>query len=385
MNHTKKVDTGSQIKKKGRRLKRHLTEECIITGGGISTFNLEFLLDKKVLFSGVGNMKIHKAIALFSGGLDSIIAVKWMQNRGYSVHSVFFKAPYIFPERALHYASKNNIELEVIDISEDHIKLLDNPVYGFGKYFNPCIDCHGLMFKKAAELLPSRNADYIISGEVLGQRPKSQRHDALDSVGRLSGVKDLIIRPLSQNLLSDTLPLREGWIDKQDMLSIHGRGRYAQLALAEQLGIVDFPSPAGGCLLTDRNYCLRIKDLKKHQQDTLENIELLAWGRHFRLDNETKLIIGRDEAENEVLENMFRNGTKLQARDYMGPVGFITGNASYETLSLALSIFLLYHPKAPENSAIEICKVIDKQLTQHTEKIATKAKKELNKDYLISY
>jgi len=330
-------------------------------------------------------MKTHKAIALFSGGLDSILAVKWMQSKGYAVHPVFFKAPYLLPERAINYAAKNAIDLEVIDVSEEHIKLLNNPVYGFGKGLNPCIDCHGFMFKKAAELMPYRDADFLISGEVLGQRPKSQKRNAMNNVSKLSGVKDLIVRPLSQNLLPDTLPLREGWIAKKDMLSIQGRGRLAQLALAEELGIVDFPSPAGGCLLTDRNYCLRLQDLKKHQQDDLHSINLLAYGRHFRLTEEVKLIIGRDEAENETLKNIFREGLMLQAQDYMGPLGFITGKLNFATLDLALAIFILYHPKVPKSANIEVWRISNKQIIGQMIKTATKGDREIINKYLISY
>ena len=330
-------------------------------------------------------MKTHKAIALFSGGLDSILAVKWMQSKGYAVHPVFFKAPYIFPERAMHYAEKNDITLDVIDVSEEHIKLLANSVYGFGKWMNPCIDCHGFMFKKAAELMLERDADYLISGEVLGQRPKSQRRDALDSVSKLSNVKDLIIRPLSQNLLPDTLPVREGWVNKKDMLSFQGRGRLAQLALAEELGVVDFPSPAGGCLLTDRNYCLRLRDLQKHHQDNLHSIELLAYGRHFRLTKEAKLIIGRDEAENETLRQIFQQGVMLEAKEYTGPLGFITGKLNYETLDLALSLFVLYHSKVPIFTTINVWRITDNKITGKMIKIATKRDRELIKKYLISY
>jgi len=330
-------------------------------------------------------MKTHKAIALFSGGLDSILAVKWMQSKGYAVHPVFFKAPYIFPERAMHYAEKNDITLDVIDVSEEHIKLLANSVYGFGKWMNPCIDCHGFMFKKAAELMPERDADYLISGEVLGQRPKSQRRDALDSVSKLSEVKDLIIRPLSQNLLADTMPIREGWIAKNDMLAVQGRGRAAQLALAKELGIVDFPSPAGGCLLTDRNYCLRLRDLQKYHQDNLQSIELLAYGRHFRLTQEAKLIIGRDEAENETLRHIFQQGIMLEAQDYTGPLGFITGKLNYETLDLALSLFILYHPKVPTSATIDVWSISDNKIAGKMIKIATKRDRDLIKKYLISY
>jgi len=302
-------------------------------------------------------MKVHKAIALFSGGLDSILAVKWMQKRGYTVYPVFFKAPYIKPERAIISAEENNIELEIVDVTEQHMMLLDNPVYGFGKRLNPCIDCHGFMFRKAAELMEERAVSFLISGEVLGQRPMSQRRDALDSVAKLSGVRDLIVRPLCQALLPDTKPIREGWVDKADMLSMHGRGRQEQMNLAKELGVTSFPPPAGGCLLTDRNYCLRLKDLMDRKEMNPQSLEILSYGRHFRISNNAKLIVGRDEADNDALEALFTDGYKLYAKDIMGPLGLVIGNEVSEAdLQIAYSIFLYYNTKAEQSSFIEVHK-----------------------------
>ena len=336
-----------------------------------------------------GHMKKYKAIALFSGGLDSILAVKWMQSRGYTVHSIYFRAPYMEADRAILSAKQNNIELEVIDVSEEHIMLLDKPVYGFGKRLNPCIDCHGFMFRKAAELLIARDADYLISGEVLGQRPMSQRRDSLDSVAKLSGVKDLIVRPLSQALLNDTLPIREGWVAKSDMLRFNGRGRTDQLNLAHKLGIKEYPHPAGGCLLTDRNYCLRLQDLIDSKELTLENLELLSYGRHFRMgDGDSyKLIIGREEADNNALEGVFKNGYMLLAKDIMGPLGLIIGdNITELDLRTAIDLFLYYNTKAPEELTVQITKHKDgKQIGDMFELVATKLNQEAIKQYRISY
>ncbi len=297
----------------------------------------------------LGYMKQYKAIALFSGGLDSILAVKWMLSRGYEVHPIFFHAPYLKADRALLSARQNGLELEVRDIYSEHVQLLYNPKYGFGKRLNPCIDCHGLMFRHAAELLNEKAAHFLISGEVLGQRPKSQRRDALDSVSRLSGVKDLIVRPLSQLLLPDTKPIREGWVSKDDLLAIQGRGRQVQHELARQLGVKEFPSPAGGCLLTDRNYCLRLQDLLDMNEVNRNSLELLSHGRHFRLQDGIKLIVGRDEADNLSIENLIQQGIRLQAKNIMGPLGLITSADPEPTvLNLALEIFMYFHPKASD-------------------------------------
>jgi len=333
------------------------------------------------------NMKEHKAIALFSGGLDSILAVIWMQSRGYEIYPVFFRAPYLKSERAELSAKQNSIDLEIVDISTEHHGLLHNPAYGFGKRLNPCIDCHGLMFKTAAALLEKKSAHFLISGEVLGQRPKSQRRDALDSVSRLSGVRDLIVRPLSQLLLPPTKPVREGWVALDDLLAFQGRKRTAQQELALQLGIKDYPSPAGGCLLTDRNYCLRLQDLLDKGEDSLENLELLSQGRHFRLAEGLKLIVGRDEADNEALDALVVNGVRLQAERIMGPVGLLVGRFPTEAeLQLALSIFLYFHPKAGDKETIIMQTFkAEKPVGETQLRESGKCNHEVMKKYHISY
>lgn len=301
------------------------------------------------------NIKQHSAIALFSGGLDSLLIVKLMQKLGYTVYPVYFATPYMPAERAIESAAINGIKLIVRDISAEHISMMENPVYGFGKNLNPCIDCHGLMFRIAGEMLKEFGADFIISGEVMGQRPMSQRKDALNMVGKLSGYKDLLIRPLSQKLLEDTLPITEGWVDKDEMLDISGRGRNRQLELAQELGITSFPSPAGGCLLTDKGFSQRIKDLQEHGQFDEKNLELLRFGRHFRLDAGTKLVVGRNMAENSALMDISEGMLRLKAVDYAGPLGVLTEpTPNEEVLRLALDIFWYYHPKAPEAGKIKL-------------------------------
>lgn len=288
----------------------------------------------------------HSAVALFSGGLDSILAVVWMRELGYEVHPVFFSAPYIFPERAIRSAAGNGLKLTVVDISQKHLAMLSDPVYGYGKNINPCIDCHALMFREAGALLVQFKADFLISGEVLGQRPMSQRRNALQAVDKHSGVGDLIVRPLSQKLLSDTQPIREGWVDKNLMLGIHGRGRKRQIELAEKFGLA-YPPPGGGCLLTDRNFSLRLRELIKYNQAEEENIRLLRWGRHFRLEDGTKLIVGRTESDNLGLEAEGFPGLYLKIRDHEGPLGLMTDtSASLETIHQAASIVLAYSSKA---------------------------------------
>lgn len=303
-----------------------------------------------------------------------------MQNLGFEVVPVFFEAAYIFPDKALKVAEENCLELLVIDISEKHLEMLRNPKRGYGKNLNPCIDCHSLMIKEAAMMLPELNADFIITGEVLGQRPMSQNLDSLRAVDKMSGAGDLVIRPLSQKLLPDTLPIREGWVNKEQMLDISGRGRSRQLQLAEQFGISHL-QPAGGCLLTDHNYSMRLRDLMIHNQDNQQNVRLLRWGRHFRLTDEIKLVVGRDAVDNAGIENENYPGLYLKIRDVEGPLGLLTvENPPNEVLKLASSIVLFYSHKASSPGYIKYG--VDKKFNNEIK--VEKFPENIIRSYLIS-
>lgn len=295
----------------------------------------------------------HSAIALFSGGLDSILAVKWMQQLGYTVYSVFFSTPYLMPDKALKSAQANDIELIVRDITNEHLEIVQNPKYGYGKNHNPCIDCRALMFRLAGQMLDELGASFIISGEVLGQRPMSQRLQALMQGSKGSEMKDLIVRPLSQKLLPDSKPILEGWVNKEDMLDLQGRGRTQQMELAKRLGVKDYPSPGGGCLLTDISFTLRLRDLINYRQDNPLQIELLKWGRHFRLSPTLKLIVGRHKDDNFGLDQAAKDLPRIQIKDVPGPLGVLTStDAPEEELSLAASILLSYSNKAPDPGVV---------------------------------
>ena len=220
-------------------------------------------------------MNKYKAIALVSGGLDSILSALWMQKLGYEVIPLFFETPFFTPKKAKSATCAANLTLTVQNISEDFLQMLKHPRYGFGKNFNPCVDCHGLMFRKAAEFMAESGADFLISGEVLGQRRMSQRMDTLNAVRKLSGVAELIIRPLSQKLLPDTKPIVEGWIDKNNLLDFNGRGRKRQIQLAKEFKLSTFVSPGGGCLLTESNYCKKLKDLFDYDQLDVRQADLI--------------------------------------------------------------------------------------------------------------
>jgi len=322
----------------------------------------------------------QRAIALFSGGLDSVLAVFWMQKLGFEVIPVFFSAAYIFPDKALKVAEENGLKLEVRDISEKHLEMLRHPKRGYGKNLNPCIDCHSLMIQEAALMLPELGADFIITGEVLGQRPMSQNFDSLRAVDKMSGAGDLVIRPLSQKLLPDTKPIREGRVNKEQMLDISGRGRSRQLQLAEQFGISHL-QPAGGCLLTDHNYSLRLRDLMRHNQDSLSNVKLLRWGRHFRLTDEIKLIVGRDAADNAGIESENYPGLYLKIRDVEGPLGLLTvQEPSEEVLKLAASIVLFYSHKASSPAYVKYG--VDKKFNQEIK--VEKCPENILRSYLIT-
>ncbi len=297
--------------------------------------------------------KTYKALALFSGGLDSLLSVLYMQKIGVEVIPIFFRTPFFTEERPMQTAIDNGISLTVIDFSEAHLEMLRHPQYGFGKNFNPCIDCHGLMFRTAGNLLEKYDADFLISGEVLSQRPMSQRRDAMNAVSKLSGYKDLLIRPLSQMLLPDTKPIRENWINKEDMLALNGRSRKPQMELAKELGVVSFPSPAGGCRLTDKNFSVRLRDLIEYNQLELDNINLLRFGRHFRLSDKIKLIIGRDESDNQNLIDLNIGDLYLFDEQIPGPVGVLHGpDIDEQIITLSASIVAFYNKKAPETCKI---------------------------------
>ena len=300
----------------------------------------------------------HSCFALFSGGLDSILAIMHMQKLGYKVLPIFFSTPFFGPVKAQETANRIGFDLIVHDLTDLHLKMLEKPKYGFGKNMNPCIDCHGLMFHEAGRLMKEYNVDFIISGEVLGQRPMSQRKDALNSVGKLSEIKDLLIRPLSQKLLADTLPIREGWVVKDEMLDIQGRNRKRQMIMAEEYGIDFYPSPGGGCLLTDEGFSRKLNDLMQHSMMQKESIEFLKIGRHFRLNNSIKLIIGRNKEENKLISDLALNDTVLQTKDYPGPLGLIQSNEKLKNkdIKLAGSILLRYNSKIKHSAIIQFGK-----------------------------
>jgi len=267
-----------------------------------------------------------KAVALFSGGLDSILAVKLIREQGIEVKGVNFKTPFFGLDKAFLTAKSFDMDLEIIDIAKEHLEILKNPKHGYGKNMNPCIDCHTFMFKKAGEYMSEIGASFIISGEVLGERPMSQNKNSLEVIEKESGYQGLILRPLSALLLPETIPEKEGWVDRNKLLNISGRSRKRQIELAAKIGIKNYPSPAGGCKLTEPGFSKRLKDLFTQESFSLEEIELLKLGRHFRLSTNIKLVVGRNKEENEKIKEFFQEGDFLfKAKNLKGPVSLLKG------------------------------------------------------------
>ncbi len=292
-----------------------------------------------------------KAIALLSGGLDSILAVKLMLEQGIEVEAVNFLTVFCTCTArgktclaSKSAADKLGIKLKVFEISKEYFEVIKNPKYGYGSNINPCLDCRIFMFKKAGEYMEKAGARFLITGEVLGERPMSQRRDAMRIIERDSGLNGLILRPLSAKLLGPTIPEKAGLVDREKLMSVSGRSRKPQMQLAVQLGINDYPCPAGGCLLTDPGFSRRMKDLMQHNQDfTIKDVQLLRVGRCFRLAPEAKLVVGRNEEEN---DKLLKLAQKVDLCFYpigvKGPIGIGRGIFNNDHVFVASSIIARY-------------------------------------------
>lgn len=271
-----------------------------------------------------------KAIALLSGGLDSSLAVKLMIDQGIEVVAINFTSPFCncTPKKsgcrhqAQLIAQELGIEIHAIPKGMDYLAMVRNPSHGYGRGMNPCIDCRIYMLKIARERMVSLGASFVITGEVLGQRPMSQHRQAIRTIEKESGLAGLILRPLSAGLFEPSIPEQEGIVNREKLLSLSGRSRKPQIDLAEELGIKDYPCPAGGCLLTDPIIASRLRDLFVFLPDfDMSDIHLLKVGRHFRVDTKLKIVLGRNKAENEKLRSLAKPGsTIMEPASFRGPV-----------------------------------------------------------------
>jgi tRNA-uridine 2-sulfurtransferase len=306
----------------------------------------------------VNHTQTHRAVSLISGGLDSMLATQVILDQGIYVEGINFFTGFCVEghthairqrdktknkrNNALWVAEQLGIKLHLIDIVEEYKDVVINPKYGYGAHLNPCLDCKVFMIKKAHAFMIERNFDFIITGEVVGQRPKSQRKETMPVVARESGANDRLLRPLCAKRLPPTLPEQEKWVDREKLYNLSGRGRSAQFELAERFQFKDFAQPAGGCcFLTDKHYAKKLADFWQYQGEKkyeLDDVMLLKVGRHIRPNDNFKLIIGREEGENNFLEGYRKQFVHLRIMSHPGPLVLLDGSPNEEDIKLAARI-----------------------------------------------
>ena len=300
-------------------------------------------------------MLSKNAVALISGGLDSVLAAKVVMEQGFHVVGLYFTSAF-----SKSYGLEHNtcaarvskaigIELRVIDMGQDYIDLVRNPVHGYGKNINPCIDCKIFMLKKAKLVMQELDSPFVVTGEVLGQRPMSQRRDTLGTIERDADMKGLILRPLSAALLPPTKAELAGMIQRDKLLGISGRSRRVQLQLAERYGIKGFSTPAGGCLLTDKNFSSKLRDLFEDKLAVSPNdIRLLTVGRHYRFDTGVKIVVGRNNKENNVLLSLAPHGYHLfTPYGFPGPIALLNGEPTQDIKQTVGRLIITYSKQVP--------------------------------------
>ncbi|MCX8189081.1 MAG: tRNA 4-thiouridine(8) synthase ThiI [Nitrososphaeria archaeon] len=303
-----------------------------------------------------------KAILLYSGGLDSTLALHILVSQNVEVIALTFITPFYNYNREskvfkniIGTVERLGCRLKTINLQEEYLPILKSPKYGFGSAANPCIDCRILMMKHAKKIMEEEKADFIATGEVLGQRPFSQTITYLKRIDSEADVEGLVLRPLSAKLLPETIPEKLGLVDRERLFGIRGKSRKVQLDLAKSFGITDYPSPAGGCLLTEPAFGRRFNDLKNHNPNfSLKDTILLKFGRHFRINDDTKVIIGRNKEENEeMIKYVEPEDIVFEVVEYKGPVGLYFGRVEESLLLRAASIIVAYS-KAPKNTLIKV-------------------------------
>jgi len=293
-------------------------------------------------------MSKRKAIALFSGGLDSTLAMKLVINQGIEVIAcninTGFGASRDRREHMENMCRQVGAELRIVDIQNEYLQdVLFDPKHGYGKHFNPCIDCHAKMFEVAKRLMEEWGASFLISGEVLGQRPMSQNKEALATVLNEANVEGLLLRPMSAKRLAPTLAEEQGWVDREQLEEILGRSRERQFELAAQFGLTDYETPGGGCLLTDENFAKKMRDFIAHDTFEVKDIPVLKWGRHFRLPDGAKMVVGRHEEENTHLEGIDNaKFIHVSTLNLPGPHSLLSADASQADRELAARAILTY-------------------------------------------
>jgi tRNA-uridine 2-sulfurtransferase len=306
----------------------------------------------------------RKAISLLSGGLDSILATRLLKEQGIEVIALHFTSPFCTCTKgdkgcglqALRSARELDVEVLVRLKGMDYLEIVRSPRHGYGRAMNPCIDCRIFMLREARKVMDETGASFVITGEVLGQRPMSQRRDTIALIERESGLEGLILRPLSAKHFPPTLPEIEGIVDREKLHSITGRGRKTQYELVDERSLKEFSCPGGGCLLTERGFVRKMKDLYSHEDAfTMRDVGLLKMGRHFRLRRGLKLVLGRNEGENGRLAAAFAPPhVLLTPVSFKGPVGLLTGAPTEEEIETAGNIMASYAKTDEFPLAIEL-------------------------------
>lgn len=289
--------------------------------------------------------KKPSCLLLFSGGLDSILAAKILMEQGINVLGLTFKSCFFDESQAKKSAKQIGLKLKIVDISKEHLEIVKKPKYGYGKNMNPCIDCHLLMLREAKSLMEKLKCDFVATGEVLGERPMSQNKNILRLLEKQSGLKGYLLRPLSAKLLEPTIPEKQGIVDREELFSISGRQRKAQIALAKKFKIKSYPTPSGGCCLTDPQFSKRLKDmLKRWQKVNCDDIELLKVGRHFWIKprnlaeqkrkttqkNWFLIVVGRDKEDNQKIKSLKKNSDLLiEPKKFAGPTVLVRDKAHW--------------------------------------------------------
>jgi tRNA-uridine 2-sulfurtransferase len=310
-----------------------------------------------------GEIMRRRCIALLSGGLDSKLAIRLMQVQGIWVEALNFKTVFTCCQgQSAQAARELGVPLTVVAQEDDYLDLVRKPRFGYGKGANPCVDCRIYMFERAKRFMEQVEADFIVSGEVLGQRPKSQKRRDLRVISHHSRLDDLLLRPLSARRLPKTLPEREGWVDRRQLYDFHGRSRKKLIALAQQLGIRDIPVPSTGCALTEPQFSKKVFDLIHVEPATATrwDYELLKFGRHFRYDERTKMIVGRHFDENGTLEYFHqlpeaRSQATVKPENFKGPLVLIVGEVTEQTVDYAGTLAWRFSRQpSPEEATIRL-------------------------------
>ena len=301
-----------------------------------------------------------KGLSLLSGGLDSQLAVKVLQDAGAYVEGVCFETPFFSVGAAKRAAEALGIKLHIVDFTDDECRLIENPPHGFGGAMNPCIDCHATMIRRAGEMMEKMGFDFVATGEVLNQRPMSQNKQSLGVVEKSSGLAGRLVRPLSAQFLEPTIPEQEGKLDRSKLLGLSGRRREAQFELAKKFGVVDYPSPAGGCKLTEEGFGRRLKDLLDHEGlHCRKLVDLLVIARRFRLPDGTGVILGRDSRENAILKGSEDVGKLVYTVNCPGPTALVPGTPTDQSLEQVSAIVAAWakFDKLAEPVRTNICTV----------------------------